>query len=49
MFFVSFDHLYFDLVKQPSLVPAYVHFNHFIDLTVYSYTNAYNLASSGLL
>ena len=32
-----------------TLIAVYVHFNRFIDLTIYSDTNPYNLASNRLL
>ena len=31
-----------------TLIPVYVHFNRFIDLTINSHTNPHNLASSRL-
>ena len=37
------------LMRCENLIAVYVHFNRFIDLTIYSYTNPYNLASNRLL
>ena len=37
------------LMRCENLIAVYVHFKRFIDLTIYSYTNLYNLASDRLL
>ena len=46
---VLFEGLIFGIYGMYTLIAVYAPFNRFIDLTINSYANPYNLASSRLL